>query len=312
MLGVRQLTKHAHHPDADVRTPSFVLQQPLVQPIVGGHHRHVAPDPAGLHRFLHRRDRLFHIGVADRPLRLTAVEEHRHHAVCDGGASRANDLQHLVDTERTLRVDDDPATLRISLDNKRHGTIVGKLPAADKHKKEGRRMQVRLEQPADVAAVHAVNTAAFETSAEADLVDALRAQPEPILSVVADDGGSIVGHIVFSPVTLMGHGELHIMGLAPMAVLPAQQRRGVGSALVRDGLERCRQLRCHAVVVLGHPEYYPRFGFVPASRFGIRSEYDVPDDVFMAVEFETGVLKGKAGTIRYHPAFAMSEPVSSR
>jgi putative acetyltransferase len=165
-------------------------------------------------------------------------------------------------------------------------------------------MQIRLEQPADVAAVHAVNASAFETSAEAALVDALRAQEQPILSVVADEEGSIVGHILFSPVTLMGRDELAIMGLGPMAVLPARQRGGIGSALVRNGLERCRQLGCAAVVVLGHPEFYPRFGFVPASRFGITSEYDVPDEVFMALELKMGVLNGKAGTIRYHPAFA--------
>ena len=165
-------------------------------------------------------------------------------------------------------------------------------------------MLIRREQPADVAAVHAVNEAAFATGTEAALVDALRAQAEPIVSLVAEDAGSIVGHICFSPVTLSGHAELTIMGLAPMAVLPADQRRGIGSALVRSGLERCRRLGCDAVVVLGHAEYYPRFGFVPASRFGIRSEYDVPDDAFMAFEIEAGILKGRAGTIRYHAAFA--------
>jgi putative acetyltransferase len=94
------------------------------------------------------------------------------------------------------------------------------------------------------------------------------------------------------------------MGLAPMAVLPARQRQGIGSALVRDGLGRCRELGYEAVVVLGHPGYYPRFGFVPASRFGIGCEYDVPAEVFMALELVPGALRGKPGTIRYHPAFA--------
>lgn len=121
---------------------------------------------------------------------------------------------------------------------------------------------------------------------------------------MADDGGSIVGHILFSPVTLSGHAELKIMGLAPMAVQPAEQRRGIGSALVRAGLERCRQRGCGAVVVLGHPEYYPRFDFLPASRFDIGCEYEVPDEVFMALEVEPGFLRGKSGTIRYHAAFA--------
>jgi putative acetyltransferase len=165
-------------------------------------------------------------------------------------------------------------------------------------------MDIRLERVTDVAAIRAVNRAAFETRTEADLVDALRAQATPIISLVADDAGSIVGHILFSPVTLSGHSTLTIMGLAPMAVLPTEQRRGIGSALVPAGLERCAQIGCAAVIVLGHPEYYPRFGFVPASRFGIASEYDVPDDVFMALELEPGVLQGKSGTVRYHAAFA--------
>ena len=94
------------------------------------------------------------------------------------------------------------------------------------------------------------------------------------------------------------------MGLAPMAVAPARQRQGVGSALARAGIAACRDLGFGAVIVLGHPEYYPRFGFVPASRFGLRSEYDVPDDVFMAMELKPGALHGRGpGTIRYHPAF---------
>ena len=165
-------------------------------------------------------------------------------------------------------------------------------------------MDIRPERAADIAGVRAVNRAAFETSTESELVDALREQAQPIVSLVADAAGSIVGHILFSPVTLSGHPDMKIMGLAPMAVLPAQQRRGVGSALVRAGLARCTELGCRAVVVLGHREYYPRFGFVPASRFGIGCEYDVPDEVFMVLELEPGALHERSGTIRYHPAFA--------
>jgi putative acetyltransferase len=164
-------------------------------------------------------------------------------------------------------------------------------------------MPIRPELQTDIAAVRAVNCAAFETGTEADLVDALREQADPIISLVADEAGAIVGHILFSPVTLSGHAELKIVGLAPMAVIPGHQRRGVGSALVRAGLERCRQLGYRAVIVLGHSEYYPRFGFVPASRFGITCEYEVPDEVFMAVELEPGVLAGASGRISYHPAF---------
>jgi putative acetyltransferase len=166
-------------------------------------------------------------------------------------------------------------------------------------------MHIRSEEPTDIGAIHAVNRAAFETSTEADLVDALRKQAHPIVSLVAEDAGAIVGHIFFSPVTLSGHA-LTMMGLAPMAVLPAQHRRGIGSALVRAGLERCRELGFAAVIVLGHAEYYPRFGFVPASRFGIGCEYDVADRVFMALELERGSLRGKSGTIRYHAAFGLA------
>ncbi len=165
-------------------------------------------------------------------------------------------------------------------------------------------MRNRLERPSDILAVRAVNVAAFETAAEADLVEALREQAAPLVSLVADDGTAIVGHILFSPVTLTSHPEPRICGLAPMAVMPGRQRQGVGSALVRDGLERCRQEGFGAVVVLGHAGFYPRFGFAPASRFGIGCEYDVPDDVFMALELEPGALNGASGTIRYHPAFA--------
>lgn len=88
-----------------------------------------------------------------------------------------------------------------------------------------------------------------------------------------------------------------------MAVIPAFQRKGIGSALVRAGLEQCEQRGFDAVVVLGHPEYYPRFGFLPSSRFGIDSEYDVPEEVFMAMELSPGALHGKTGRIKYHQVF---------
>jgi len=165
-------------------------------------------------------------------------------------------------------------------------------------------MHIRPERGADTPGIRTVNLTAFETPTEADLVDVLREQAEPIVSLVADDDNAIVGHILFSPVTLTAHPGLRIMGLAPMAVVPARQRQGIGSALIREGLEHCRRLGFGAVIVLGHAEYYPHFGFAPASRFGLGCEYDVPDEVFMALELYQGILQGKSGTIRYHPAFA--------
>jgi putative acetyltransferase len=165
-------------------------------------------------------------------------------------------------------------------------------------------MHIRAERPADIPGIHGVNLAAFETDAEARLVDTLREQAAPLISLIAEDEQAIVGHILFSPVTLTAAPELRIAGLAPMAVLPAWQRRGVGSLLVHAGLEQCRALGFCAAVVLGHSHYYPRFGFTPASRFGLRSEYEVPDDVFMAMELEESSLRGKSGQIAYHAAFA--------
>ena len=165
-------------------------------------------------------------------------------------------------------------------------------------------MLIRDEEQKDWTAVHAVNASALETPAEAGLVNALREQAHPVISLVAVEGGTIVGHIMFSPVSLSGHPGLKIMGLAPMAVAPEYQRKGIGSALVHTGLDRCKQLGFGAVVVLGHPEYYPRFGFSPSTRFGIKCEYEVPEEVFMVFELLPGYLRGASGTIKYHAAFS--------
>jgi putative acetyltransferase len=161
---------------------------------------------------------------------------------------------------------------------------------------------IRPEQPADWLAVHHVTESAFETHVEVDLIDALRQVPE-IIFLVAEHDGTIIGHILFSPVTLSNHPDLRIMGLAPMAVTPRHQRTGVGSALVRAGLEQCRALGFGAVAVLGHSGYYPRFGFVSARRFGIECEYDVPDEVFMVLELRPDFLTGVSGVIKYHDVF---------
>lgn len=165
-------------------------------------------------------------------------------------------------------------------------------------------MLIRTEQKNDHAVVHAVNISAFSTPAEAELVDALREQVQPIISLVAEVSGDITGHIMFSPTSLSGDASLKMMGLAPMAVAPEQQRKGIGSMLVRAGLEECRLLGVAAVVVLGHPEFYPRFGFSPASRFGMDSEYDVAKELFMAIELQAGALSGESGTIKYHAVFS--------
>lgn len=162
---------------------------------------------------------------------------------------------------------------------------------------------IRPETRADHAGIRTVLETAFEAPGEARLVDTLRQQAKPLVSLVAELDDRVVGFILFSPVTFADHPELEIMGLAPMAVLPSHQRTGIGSALVRAGLAECERLAISAVVVLGHPEYYLRFGFQPASRFGLGCEYDVPDEVFMALELQPGCLAEVSGTVRYHAAF---------
>lgn len=164
-------------------------------------------------------------------------------------------------------------------------------------------MIVREERERDRGEVHAVNLAAFDTPMEAALVDKLREEAQSAISMVVLDGERVVGQIMFSPVALSGHEDLRIAGLGPMAVEPAHQRKGLGSALVRAGLERCKEQGYGAVVVLGHPEYYPRFGFAPAARFDICCEYEAPQEAFMSIELEPGYLENAAGTIRYHSAF---------
>ncbi len=163
---------------------------------------------------------------------------------------------------------------------------------------------VRPERSEDAASIRAVNLSAFGQPDEADLVDALRSAGKVTTSLVAAIGERVVGHILFSPVTIVSaSGEIPAVGLGPMAVLPDLQRRGIGGVLVEQGLEACRSAAHDLVVVLGHAEYYPRFGFVPASRFGVGCEYDVPDEVFMAIELRPGAFDGVSGTARYAPEF---------
>lgn len=164
-------------------------------------------------------------------------------------------------------------------------------------------MLIREEKESDWLEVFIVNQAAFATPAEAHLVNALHEQCRPIVSLVAEAEGKILAHIMFSSVQLSGHPSLSLMGLAPMAVLPEYQRKGIGSALVKSGLEQCRALGVGAVVVLGHIAYYPRFGFVPYVRYGISCEYEAHEEAFMVLELQSGYLAGKKGTIQYHDAF---------
>ncbi len=162
---------------------------------------------------------------------------------------------------------------------------------------------IRAERASDIGAIRRVNEAAFGTDAEARLVDLLRDRGKLLVSLVAERGGRVVGHIAFSRVRLAAGDEPFGVGLGPMAVAPAYQRLGIGVRLVRFGILQCRLLGARFVVVLGHPHYYPRFGFQPASQFGLSCAWPVPEGVFMAMEIQPGALANVRGRVSYEPEF---------
>ena len=167
---------------------------------------------------------------------------------------------------------------------------------------------IRPETAEDYAAIHEVNLLAFGQEVEPRLVEALRRLPDfiPELSLVAIEAGQVVGHILFSPFVIeTKDGTVPALTLAPLAVRPEFQNQGIGSQLVRDGLERCRDLGHRIVVVVGHPNYYPRFGFSPARARGLEAPFPVPDEAFMVLELAPGALDGVAGTVRFPPPFEL-------
>ena len=164
-------------------------------------------------------------------------------------------------------------------------------------------LTVRRETVADYERIDEINRSAFPSDAEARLVRLLRENSDPFVSLVAADSSGAVGHIAFSRASLDASASVFVVGLAPMSVVPERQRQGIGSRLANAGIDACRQLGVQIIIVLGHAEYYPKFGFVPASRWGVKSEYDVPDEAFMLLELDTGCLPTDARIARYHEAF---------
>jgi len=165
-------------------------------------------------------------------------------------------------------------------------------------------IEIRSEHAGDLDAVRRVHESAFAPSlAEARLVDMLRAAGRVRVALVALAAGQIVGHVLFSPVSVaVAPGGFRGVGLAPVGVLPAFQRKGVGSGLIRQGLDMCRSAGYDAVVVLGHPGYYPRFGFATAHNFQLENEYNA-GEAFMAMELKAGALAGVSGLVKYAPEF---------
>lgn len=158
---------------------------------------------------------------------------------------------------------------------------------------------IRLAAPTDAAAIRDVVAAAFGQPDEADLVDRLRADGDVLVELVAEHGGTVVGHVLFSR---LGIGPIEGAALAPLAVAPDRQRTGVGVALTRAGIDRCRELGVPAIVVLGHADYYPRFGFSPALARPLEAPFSGPS--FMAMELVPGAL-ARGGRLRYAPAFGI-------
>jgi len=165
-------------------------------------------------------------------------------------------------------------------------------------------LSIRDEQPRDRDRVRTVNESAFGRSDEADLIERLRLEGAVLLSLVAEVDGQIVGHILFSRMTVeTAGGPVAAVSLAPMAVLQGHQGYGVGTQLVRDGLAKLRDRGERVVIVLGHKEYYPRFGFSPEKARCLTSPF--PPDAFMALELSDGALEGVQGFVRYPIAFGL-------
>jgi putative acetyltransferase len=166
-------------------------------------------------------------------------------------------------------------------------------------------VDVRQEAPQDIEAVYEVNKQSFGSTTEADLVNAVRSREKKLISLVAVDGEEIVGHILFSPMAVEDQpSNMSVVGLAPMGVLPTYQNRGIGSKLVRAGLDECHQGGFQIVAVLGHPDYHPRFGFAPSIKYDIKCEFDAPAEVFMVLELHPSALETFRGcTLHYRPEF---------
>lgn len=164
---------------------------------------------------------------------------------------------------------------------------------------------IRPEKPEDVAAIRHVNEEAFGGQNEADIIEKLRSRQAFTLSLVATRTDKVIGHILFSPVTIESESESYAaLGLGPVAVLPPYQNKGIGSQIVRTGIEICRKAGHEIIVLVGHPTYYPRFGFLRASTYDLKCEYDVPDEAFMALELRQSALDGRSGTVKFRPEFS--------
>ena len=166
-------------------------------------------------------------------------------------------------------------------------------------------MIIRHEEPRDKAAIRFVNEQAFGGSSEANAIEQLRDRDQLTISLVAVRDDNVIGCILFTPAMIESADRVWpTLGLALLAVLPDHQRQGIGSAMMKAGLDECRHLGHERVIVLGHPDYYPRFGFVSARRFNIRCEWDVPENAFMVLELHPGAFDHVSGLAKYQPEWS--------
>jgi putative acetyltransferase len=164
-------------------------------------------------------------------------------------------------------------------------------------------ISIRAESRGDIDDIYSINKRAFETDAEAKLVDLLRSRDKLVISLVAEDQGKLIGHIAFSRVHNESNPVIRGLGLGPMAVIPERQNCGIGSQLVQVGIQQGKSQGYDYIVVLGHPTYYPRFGFIPARQFDLHCAWEVPEEVFMALEVHMSSLSNVKGLIQYEPEF---------
>ena len=164
---------------------------------------------------------------------------------------------------------------------------------------------IRQEMASDYEKVYEINKLAFNQENESKLIEKIRVSKNyvPELSLIAEIDDKIVGHILFSKIKIVGDSTYDSLALAPMAVIPKYQKKGIGSKLVAKGLEKAKELGFKSIIVLGHKDYYPKFGFQRASKWDIKCPFDAPDEVFMAIELTEKSLDGKPGIVQYPDEF---------
>jgi predicted N-acetyltransferase YhbS len=166
-------------------------------------------------------------------------------------------------------------------------------------------IKIRQEVNKDYKRVYEITKLAFGQEKESKLIEKVRKGPNfvPELSLVAEKDNEIVGHILFSKMKIVGESEYETLMLAPLAVIPELQKQGIGGKLIKKGIEKAIELGFDSIIVVGHKDYYPKFGFQKASKWGIKCPFEVPDGAFMAIELTENALENKAGVVQFPEEF---------